>query len=285
MRKRDKRHRIDLGGTAAFRIGGPSRRSDVYYWIMEMSWPVFAGLVASAFLLLNLLFGALYAALPGAVANAAPGSLIDGFFFSVDTLATVGYGQMYPSGHAAHAVAAFEILVGLFFSATVTGLIFARFARPRVALLFSRVAVLGWYNGQRALMLRVAPMRSRPLANATANLSWLKNEVSQEGRTFRALVELPLLRNRNPLLALAWTLVHIPQSDEDGIVQALLGDEPFMLTASVGATDTLLDNPTQAAMRYNREDIRIDHHFVDIISDVDGAMHVDVRKLHDTQSY
>lgn len=91
-----------------------------------------------------------------------------------------------------------------------------------------------------------------------------------------------MLRHRNPLLALAWTLIHIIESDEDEMVRALQGNDRFMLTVSVTATDTLLDNPTQASARYDRQDVRMDHQFVDIISDVDGAMHVDVSRLHDT---
>src|SRR6266481_4233294 len=96
---------------------------DPYYWLMEVRWPVFVGTVVLVFVLINLIFGAFYALIPGTVANALPHSLSDGFFFSVDTLATVGYGNMYPESRLGHAVASAEILLGLFFMATVTGLI------------------------------------------------------------------------------------------------------------------------------------------------------------------
>lgn len=271
-----------MGGMPAVRIGGPPAINDLYYWIMEMSWPAFVGLATAVFLLLNTIFGLLYAAIPGSIANAAPGSLIDGFFFSVDTLATVGYGQMYPASTLGHGLAVVEILVGLFFSATITGLIFARFARPRVAVMFSKVAVLGRFGDRRALMVRVAALRSHPLADATAQLSWLRIEHPDGGKPFRSLIELPLLKSRNPLLALAWTLIHIVESDEDEILKALHGNDRFMLTVTVSATDTLLDNPTQASARYDRHQIRIGHQFVDMISDEDGAMQVDVGLLHHT---
>ncbi|MFX8110591.1 ion channel, partial [Acinetobacter baumannii] len=83
-------------------------------------------LSAALFVVINLAFGLLYAALPGAIANATPGSIADGFFFSVDTLGTVGYGAMYPASRIGHLIAATEILTGMFVSATMTGLIFAR---------------------------------------------------------------------------------------------------------------------------------------------------------------
>ncbi|WP_375393723.1 hypothetical protein [uncultured Sphingomonas sp.] len=97
-----------------------------------MSWPVFGLLVAFLFLGVNIVFGLIYATMPGQVVNAA------------------------------HAVASVEILTGLFFSATMTGFILARLARPRESLAFSRVAVIGRYEGKRALMVRVVSIRSRP---------------------------------------------------------------------------------------------------------------------------
>ena len=189
---------------------------------------------------------------------------------------------MAPVTRLGHAIAAVEILIGLFFSATITGLIFARFARPRDSLIFSDVAVIGRYLGHRALMVRVASKRSRPLAEVTAQLSWLETIQQGDGRTFRRLTELPLVRSQNPMLGLAWTLVHI--LDDDSPVLAAL-DTPadrFMLTLSVGGIDTLLASQSLGGKRYGREDVRIDHEFVDVISDENGVTHLDLRRLHDT---
>ncbi len=263
------------------KIGGPPPVADLYYWIMEMSWPVFIALVAAVFFGVNLLFGLIYAALPGAIANAEPGSILDGFYFSVDTLATVGYGTMSPATRAGHALAAIEILIGLFFSATITGLIFARFARPRESLVFSKVAVLAPFQGRRALMVRVASLRSRPMFDASAQMAWLQRVDIGNGRTFGRLVELPLERARNPVLNLSWTLVHIVNEESD-MFRALMNEERFMLTVSVNGLDTLLDSQSQGSIRFVREDIRIDHDFVDIINDVGGVLHLDLTRLHDT---
>ncbi|MBY0520797.1 MAG: potassium channel protein, partial [Sphingomonas sp.] len=199
----------------------------------------------------------------------------------VDTLATVGYGTMSPATRAGHALAAIEILLGLFFSATITGLIFARFARPRDSVLFSRIAVIGRYDGKRALMVRVASIRPRPMFDASAQLSWLQRVDLTDGRTYRRLVELPLERSRNPSLGLAWTLVHV-LADDSPVLTALAGDSPFTLTASVNGLDTLLANQTQGSVRCAREDVRVDHEFVDVIADVDGVLHVDLLRLHDS---
>src|SRR5581483_975763 len=162
MAHRPRRQHVTAAGFRAVKLGTPPAFSDLYYRTMEMRWPSFIAAVTMVFVLLNVAFALIYAALPGSLLNAAPGSIVDGFFFSVETLGTVGYGNMAPATHLGHSIAAAEILVGLFFSATITGLIFARFARPRDSLIFSRVAVVGRYDGKPALMVRLTSTRARP---------------------------------------------------------------------------------------------------------------------------
>ncbi|MGY2733496.1 ion channel [Sphingomonas sp. UYP23] len=282
MPRSPRRQIVQMGGFPAVKTGGPSPYGDLYYGVMEMSWPWFIALVSASFVAINLVFGTIYALLPGAIGTMQPGSVIDGFFFSVDTLGTVGYGVMAPVTRLGHAIAAVEILIGLFFSATITGLIFARFARPRESLIFSDVAVIGRYLGRRALMIRVASKRSRPLADVTAQMSWLETVHLGDGRTFRRLSELPLVRSRNPMLGLAWTLVHI--LDDDSPVLAALADanDRFLLTLSISGIDTLLASQSLGGQRYVRETVLIDHEFVDVISDENGTTHLDLRGFHKT---
>ncbi|MBA3898062.1 MAG: potassium channel protein, partial [Sphingomonadaceae bacterium] len=180
-----------------------------------------------------------------------------------------------------HAIASLEILIGLFFSATMTGLIFARFARPRTSLEFSNVAVVGRFEGQPALMARVASIRSRPLADATAQMSWLETVEMPDGRVFRRLTELPLVRSRNPMLGLAWTLVHLLEEDSP-VLKALADSDRFMLSVTVNGIDTLLASQSQGGRRYTREEVLLNHDFVDIISEEAGAMQLDFALLHDT---
>lgn len=280
MPRKPRRQIVNFAGSPAIKVGAPSPLGDIYYWVMEMSWPVFIGLASLIFLAINLMFGAIYALLPGTVANAVPGSIVDGFFFSVDTLGTVGYGVMAPATHFGHAIASVEILTGLFFSATMTGLIFARFARPRESLVFSNVAVIGRYEGKKALMVRVASMRSQPLADATAQMSYLRTVHLHDGRTFRSLSTLPLMRNVNPLLGLSWTIVHLME-DDSPLLESLLGEDRFLLTVTIGGLDTLLASPSQGGARYDREHVLIDHEFVDVISDENGTIRLDMTLLHD----
>ena len=103
---------------------------DTYHLILTLSWPGFAGVVFGIYLLINLVFAALFLLDSHAIAEMSPGSFSDAFFFSVETLATVGYGHMYPVTFYGHLIAMLEIMVGMFGLAVITGLIFVRFSRP-----------------------------------------------------------------------------------------------------------------------------------------------------------
>jgi inward rectifier potassium channel len=252
--------------------------ADPYYWLMEVRWPVFTGAVVLVFLVINLIFGTFYALIPGTVANAAPHSLSDGFFFSVDTLATVGYGNMYPASRLGHAVASAEILLGLFFIATVTGLIFARFSRPRKGLVFGRSAVIGTFEGQRALMVRAVWTRSYPLLEATAHLSWQELVTQPDGRTMRRLRELKLVRSRNPVVGLAWTLIHILPEDSE-VLGALKTGEPLLMTATISGTDMLLASLTQSMQKYSEDDVCVDHEFAEMVFDEESGVWLDLSRL------
>ncbi|HMF45312.1 MAG TPA: potassium channel family protein, partial [Candidatus Udaeobacter sp.] len=136
-------------------IGGWQSR-DAYQWLLALRWPQFAVLVAAVYITLNLLFATLYSLDRESIAGSTGGSwFFDCFFFSVQTLATVGYGHMYPQTLYGHVVSTIEIMSGIFLLAVVTGLIFVRFSRPVARIAFSRCLVISSLNGQPTLMVRV----------------------------------------------------------------------------------------------------------------------------------
>jgi inward rectifier potassium channel len=165
-------------------------------------------LVLALDLLINFIFALLYVAEPGSVKNAAPGSLSDAFFFSIETLATVGYGEMAPGSLYGHIVAAIEIFCGMGFVAIIAGLLFVRFSRPRARILYAHQAVVGRFNGKRTLMIRIANGRAHPLTDTHARLTALFNEWSKEGQFYRRIYDLPLIRAHVPIFGLTWTLMH-----------------------------------------------------------------------------
>ena len=107
---------------------------------MTVSWPAIFGTFASFFFVFNLLFALVYSLQPDDVANLNPPGYWGRFFFSVETLATVGYGDMHPQTMFAHIIASFEFFTGMMSLALITGMLFARFSRPTARFMFARYA-------------------------------------------------------------------------------------------------------------------------------------------------
>jgi inward rectifier potassium channel len=280
--------RITLSGLSAVKVG--VRRftfDDPYYLVLAMSWPAFLVAVLSMFLVANLTFATLYWLVPGAVANARPGDFVQAFFFSVETLATVGYGVMTPVTTYGHIVATAEIFVGLFLTALATGAFFARFARPQPRLLFSDTAVIAPYEGGRALMLRVVSRRLQGISEATARIVYLREHVVGETR-FRRFNELALVRNNIPVLSLSWTLIHVidEQSPLWNMTRERIEAEAPTLMVSVSGFDESISAPVTDRKTYRTPDVRVGHTFVDIIRDLpNGMVELDITRIHDTQPH
>ena len=158
---------------------------------------------------MNAVFATLYWLVPGSVANARLPSFADNLFFSIETLATVGYGKMYPATLYGRMVAATEILCGLAFTAILTGLTFVRFSRPRAKLIFAANPVVTMHNGKPTLMVRIGNGRAAVLAEARAQLNVLLSETTAEGKPFRRAQKLRLERAHLPIFPLFWTLMDV----------------------------------------------------------------------------
>ena len=157
---------VKLGQTEVTKLGVPRFNwHDAYHAIMSLTWPKFLVGALAVYLLVNLVFAGTYFLGNHAVSNAD--SFADYFFFSVETLATVGYGTMSPATFYGHCVATAEIVTGMMSMAVITGLLFARFSKPTARLLFSRIAVITPYDGVPTLMLRVAKDRKSTRLNSS----------------------------------------------------------------------------------------------------------------------
>ncbi|MEN8446157.1 MAG: ion channel, partial [Cyanobacteria bacterium J06555_13] len=172
---------------------------DPYHLLLMIPWLGFVGLIVCLYVALNALFALIYlTGGAGGIVNARPHSFWDAFFFSVQTLASIGYGSMYPNTPFTNTVVAVEVLVGLVGVAIVTGLAFARFSRSTARIVFSQLAVVAPYNGLPALMFRVANQRRNQIVEAQMRVYLLKDEVSLEGQFIRRLYPLTLLRAQTP---------------------------------------------------------------------------------------
>jgi inward rectifier potassium channel len=260
--------------------------TDFYHNAMTVSWPAFFGSLAAIFVLFNLLFAQIYNFGEEPIANAKPGSFSDLFFFSVETTSTVGYGDMHPQTMYAHLVATAENFFGMVSLAVMTGLVFARFSRPRARLIFANNPVVAMHNGALTLMMRIANARNNFISDASAKLWVIRGNISTEGRRITGFQPLRLERSENPIFALSWTLFH-PIDTESPLYGMSAGDiagSEMNFVVTISGLDETSAQLVHARGRYSARDLRVGHEFVDIIStDEDGMRHVDYAKIHDTR--
>ncbi len=154
--------------------------ADAYHFLLTSSWTALYALMLCAYVGSNLVFAVLYY-LDGGIENARAGSFLDAYFFSVQTMATIGYGKMTPTTTLTNLLVSFEALFGLVAFALATGLMFAKFSQPRARVLFSELAVVSQRDGVRSLMIRLANERSTGLVEANLRLSLVREETTTEG--------------------------------------------------------------------------------------------------------
>lgn len=255
---------------------------DPYHFAVTISWPVFAITLLSAVLTINLVFAVLYLARPGAVQNLAPGDYLMAFFFSLETLATVGYGEMAPASIYGHAVAGVEILVGMTFTAIMTGLLFVRFSKPKARFLFADKAVIVTHNGHPTFMLRIANGRFTMLTHATANIGVLLAETTEEGQLYRAVHDLKLARSQAPIFPLTWTLMHVidAASPLHGLDAGAMARLDTRLVLTVDARDTGMGAPVQDIRTYTHDQVVFGMRYADAVwTDQTGRTTADLSRL------
>ena len=279
--------RIQLGEREIVTQGlRPAVFQDLYHFFMTVSWPRLFATIAAFFLGFDLLFGWLYYLVPGCIANLNPPGFAGAFFFSVETLGTVGYGDMHPQTLYGHIVAMIEIFVGLMTLALITGLMFARFSRPRARFLFAANAVVRPIGGRLTLMFRAANARQNLIQEASAQLRMLRDEVTEEGFRIRRIIDLSLVRAQHPAFVLGWNIMHVidqasPLKDESA---DSLDAASTVFILNLSGTDVTTGQVLMARHEYPCTAIRWNQSFRDILAvDADGTVWVDYRKFDELE--
>jgi inward rectifier potassium channel len=257
---------------------------DPYHLMLTVPWPGFLFLIALAYIGINGLFASAYLLGGDNIANARPGSLVDAFFFSVQTFASIGYGAMTPKTFYANILVTFEAWVELLSLAVITGLAFARFSRPTARVLFSEVAVITPYQRVPTLMFRAANQRRNQVLEAQMLVYLMMDEISEEGTRMRRFYDLNLTRSRTPSFVLTWTAMHPidEQSPLYGLSQESLLQAKATFSVSLSGIDETVNQTIYARHVYAAQDIRENHRLVDIFSDTpDGHREIDYTKFHD----
>jgi inward rectifier potassium channel len=257
---------------------------DPYHAMLALGWRSFLGVILGYYMLVNLLFGALYAVNPASVANLPPGSLAAGFFFSVETFATVGYGVMAPQSLYGHIVATAEIFVGLLSTAVITGLLFVRFSRPRPSVMFARHMTISDYDGVPTLMGRIGNRRASVVRQVEARLTLIALYRTQEGYQHWRALDLELTRPRSHMLALSWMVMH--RIDDASPLHGLTTDDlagmDAQLILTFSGTDQTLAAPVHAIHAYDPPDLLWNHRFGDMVSvGADGRFRIETARFDD----
>jgi inward rectifier potassium channel len=271
-------------GTFEFTKKGVSRFDlrDPYHFAVTLTWPQFLAVLLGLYLFVNVVFATLFWLVPGSVANARQDSFADFFFFSIETLATVGYGAMYPATLYGHVVAAIEVVCGLAFTAILTGLTFVRFSKPRAKLIFAANPVVATHNGKPTLMVRIGNGRASVLVDASAMLSVLLFETSAEGRQIRRAQQLRLERAHLPIFPLSWTLMHVldEQSPLHGYDAARAIEAGAVIFAMLEARDPTIETMVHGIHNYAPEEIRFGMRYQDAVTiAADGAPVADLTRI------
>src|SRR6266571_4352216 len=259
---------------------------DVYRWLLGLRWPQFAGFVGAVYVGLNLLFAAFYSLQQNSIAGRTTHWFLDCFFFSVQTLATVGYGHMYPQTLYGHIVTTIEIMSGIFLFAVMTGLIFVRFSRPTARVMFSNSMVIAPLNGKPTLMVRIGNENQHSMVEAEFRIMFSRDEPLLEGGDFRHFYVLKLHFDRLTVFPAALTLRHTidDKSPLCGETFESLKASRALFIVSVVGIDPVIAASVQTQKDYSWRDIQFGHRFVEIYTEHGGGrLTVDYGRLHDTE--
>ena len=263
------------------RLGVPDEfRNDLYFQLMEGSWRQLFIVMGLSYFAINIGFATAYLLEPGCISGIQNPTFLQSFAFSIQTFTTIGYGSMSPQGSYGDFVVTIEALFGIVWVALVTGLVFAKAARPKASIMFSDDVVIANRHGQRTLMMRLGNARGNDIASAKISLSALIDEVSDEGIQMRRLHDLDLVRDSTPVFALTWTVMHI--IDETSPLYDLDDDDALIsLIAIVVGHDVTYAATVHSRHTYYPDHISNGYVFKDVVSERDdGHMVVDYRHFN-----
>jgi inward rectifier potassium channel len=260
--------------------------TDPYHLALTAPWPYFTLAVFALYGIINLVFAGLYLAQTGCVANARPGSVADAFFFSIETLATVGYGEMAPATAYGHMVAAAEIVTGMAFTAIMTGLIFVRFSKPKARILYADKIVITRHNGRPHLIMRIGNRRTTMLTNIAVRVHALLHETTREGQTYRQAYELQLTSASAPIFPLTLTFMH-PIDEHSPLNRydlTTIADADIRILLSLEVRDPDLAAMVYDLKTYRASDILYGRRFLDTVLTVaDSGIVVDLTRINLTE--
>ena len=255
---------------------------DIYHHLLMLPWPVFLLTCGALYLAANVGFALLYLLDPEGIAKAWPGVFSDAFFFSIQTMATIGYGVLYPADLYTNLLVTAETLVALIVLALATGLFFARFSRPTAKVRFSRYAAVAPHNELPTLSIRLGNGRSNQILQADVELILLRSERTSESVVMRRFHDLRLERSHTPIFSLTFTLMHVidEASPLFGATSKELKADQAELLVTVTGLDETMSHTIHARHSYVVDEVRFGCRFADMFGYLpDGRVAIDLRQF------
>ncbi|HUR00712.1 MAG TPA: ion channel [Gemmatimonadaceae bacterium] len=270
----------------------PFSSLSLYHWLLTISWPKFLGFIAVAYVAVNMLFaGAFLLCGPGALQSVAGTfaneSFYRAFFFSVDSFATIGYGNIIPVGVAANALVTIEAFLNILGIALATGVIFSRFSRPSANIIYSRNAIVAPYQDTTALEFRIANGRSSQLIDVQVQVILTKMELV-DGTRVRKFYDLELERERVVFFALSWTVVHPIDAKSPmwrATRQDMLDCDAEILILLSG-TDETISQTVHSRSSYKADEIVWGARFANMFmrSEEEGIVGMNLTRIHEIEA-
>lgn len=258
---------------------------DAYHLLRTASWTAIIALFAVLFVVANLIFAALYDVTSATVLNSH--GFLDDFWFSIQTMATIGYGYLAPANHAANALVLVESFFGILFTALLTGIFFARFSTPSARVLYSKVALISEHDKKRVLMFRMANERTTAIVEATVRVYLVADEKLANGEAMRRVYDLPLRRSTSPVFSLSFLAVHElePSSPLRGRTAEMLREQQANIIVTFTGIDDRLAQTVHSRYVYTWDDIEFDRRYVDLFRNdpTTGRRYLDMQPFHQTE--
>ncbi len=255
-------------------------KKDIYFFFIEASWKKTFFILFLAYLLSNLVFAGIYTLIPNSISTENQQTFLDGFFFSIQTMSTIGYGTLSPQGFLANIIVTIESVFGLIGVAVFTGIVFSKIARPHAKILFSDNVLISTFNGERCLSFRIGNVRGNDIVQARITVSALIDEETSEGEKIRRIYDLKLKRNFTPFFNLSWTIFHVIE-ENSAFNESILNDGSLRAIAiTITGHDGTYSNTIYARKTYYPKDIIKDKYFVDILHDTENGLKIDYENFH-----